>query len=195
MNSDSPTNASADLFIGSVVRLARLFYDDVDLLGSFEPVPASDLTDDARTLLAHNNHMTVTLEAFHNSLVDVEVLDQWQDGSSYARKILLIRQSDRAVVQFGIMRIWLTDLPGEARDEILSRSMPLGRTLIRHNLLREVQLVHLWRIRPGADLRQHLQLDASSVVYGRTAEILVDQRPTVQLLEIVAERQGPSTGD
>ena len=82
------------------------------------------------------------------------------------------------------MRIWQADLPRAAQDEITSRRAPLGRVLIRHNVLREVELVTLWRIEPAAELKGQLGLLDSQPIFGRTAQILVDERPTVQLLEI-----------
>jgi hypothetical protein len=42
--------------------------------GDFIQADAASLPDHARQLLAHNRHMTVALEAFHASLVRVEVL-------------------------------------------------------------------------------------------------------------------------
>ena len=57
--------------------------------------------------------------------------------------------------------------------------------LIDHNVLREVELISLWRIVPGPALREHLSLAEGEAVYGRSAQILVDERPTVQMLEIV----------
>jgi hypothetical protein len=38
---------------------------------------------------------------------------------------------------------------------------------------------------PGKVLQEHLGVSGRSPIYGRTAQILVDERPTVQLLEIV----------
>jgi hypothetical protein len=129
--------------------------------------------------------MTVALEAWHNSLVDIEAIDEWRDDTSYARASLLRRQLDGRVIQFGIMRIWLGDLPQDAQDEITGKKYPLGRVLIRHNLLREVEVLTLWRISPGAVLREKLKVDGHLPIFGRSAQILVDERPTVQVLEIV----------
>jgi chorismate-pyruvate lyase len=186
VNRPSHLTTDAELYTGSVARLASLFYDDLAELGRFEPVSPSQLPDEYRALLAHNDHMTVTLEAANDSLVDVRVLAEWQDEASYARNSLLTRQRDGAVLQFGIMRIWLADLPAAACDEITVKRMPLGRVLVNHNVLRQVELITLWRILPGATLRRYLQLSAGQTVYGRSAQILVDDRPTVQMLEIVA---------
>jgi chorismate-pyruvate lyase len=177
--------SDVDLFTRSASRLATLFYAGLEELGRFEPVSVEVLPADYRTLLAHHDHMTVALEAFHESLVSVRAVAEWRDEVSYARTSLLSRQSDGAIVQFGMMRIWLTDLPIAAQEEIASKQAPLGRVLIEHNVLREVELITLWKIAPGPVLRAHLGVTGRTPIYGRTAQILVDERPTVQLLEIV----------
>lgn len=184
--SHSRQNSDADLYTRSVVRLTSLFYDSLDELGRFEPVTTDQLPAAYRTLLAHNDHMTVTLEQFHGGQVDVRSLAEWRDGTSYARNSLLTRQQDGALLQFGIMRIWLADLPKTACDEITVQKLPLGRVLIAHGVLREVELISLWRIQPGPAIRQHLKLPADQPIYGRSAQILLNERPTVQMLEIVA---------
>lgn len=186
VNSSTHLTTDAQLYTGSVARLASLFYDDLAQLGRFEPVPAIDMPDPYRRLLAHNDHMTVTLEEHCGGPVDVRVIDEWRDEASYARNSLLARHADGATLQFGVMRIWLADLPATAQDEITIKREPLGRVLINHNLLREVELITLWRIAPGPVLEQHLQLTPGQTIYGRSAQILVDERPTVQMLEIVA---------
>jgi chorismate-pyruvate lyase len=177
--------AEAELYTRSASRLASLFFSRLDDIGRFEPVAADDLPPPARNLLAHHEHMTVAHESHHESPVAVQAVAEWQDDSSYARASLLSRQSDGAIIQFGIMRIWLGDLPQDARREITDEKQPLGRVLINHSVLREVELIALWRITPGPVLKQHLQLTDDQPVYGRSAQILVDERPTVQVLEIV----------
>jgi len=169
----------------SISQLTELFFSDPGELGTFDAVEASDLPDAYRSLLAHQDHMTVTVEAWHNSLVDVRVLEEHRDQDSYARKILLVAQRDSRPVQFGIVRINLADLPEIVRLEIESQALPLGRIMIRHHLMREVELCQLWRVNPGPDLRLRLQLESDEPIFGRTARILVDGQPVVELLEIV----------
>ena len=168
-----------------ITALTELFYSSPDELGDFAQVAAYDLPEKHQALLAHRDHMTVTVEAWHNSMVDVRVLSENRDGDFYARKILLVLQRDGTPVQFGIMRINLANLPQIVQMEIQSQALPLGRIMIRHHLLREVELCQLWRITPGPDLREHLQLGDQPYCYGRTARILVDGEPLVELLEIV----------
>lgn len=195
------------------------FFPALAELGEFRLVAVDDMPADYQTLLAHDAHMTVTVEAFHNSMVDVQVLDEHREGDYYSRTSLLLCRKSRKIVQFGIMRIDLSRLPPIVREEIESRGTPLGRILIRHNVLRHVELHRLWRIKPGPELRRRLiyqialrtdqpsgatpasddsSISAFSVaklpsqaaidserLYGRTARIIVEGRPAVELLEIV----------
>ncbi len=165
--------------------LIDLFYTVPSDLGQFERIAASDLPEAYSKLLSHDDHMTVTVEAFHDSLVDVRVLEEYNETPFYARKILLTRRSDNRVVLFGIMRVCLDAFPEAARKEVVARKTPLGRILIRHNMMRHVRLGYLWKVAPGAELCEHLGISPGKLTYGRTARILVEDKPAVELLEIV----------
>lgn len=163
-----------------------LFYDAPERLGEFTEVSADEMPDGYRALLAHDEHMTVTVEAHYGESVDVRVLDRISTGSHYARKILLARQSDGGVVQFGIMQVDFAFLDPSVRDEIRSETTPLGRILIRNDVLRRVRLSALWSVVPGDDLRNCFASDDGAVLYGRTAQIECNGKPAIRLLEIVA---------
>jgi chorismate-pyruvate lyase len=173
-----------------VATLVRLFYDVPESLGEFTEVAAGELPDAYRLLLAHDSHMTVSVEKFHDSAVRVRVLDKRITSTHYARKILLERQSDGRVVQFGIMRVNFTCVSPEVRDEIESEATPLGRILIRHDVLRQVRLCSLWRIAMGEDLARLFGLKEQGVTYGRTALIEFSGVPAVELIEIVSPVDG-----
>lgn len=179
MTSDSVQDAP------DIAELAALFFPKLGMLGRFKAVTENDLPHAYRSLLAHDDHMTVTIEAIHNSLVDVCVLDVQQEDDIYARKILLTRQKDGQVVLFGIMRMDLSQVAAEVRREIEEKGTPLGRILIRHHVMRHVELDGLYRVVPGAELCTLLHVAEGAITYGRTARIHVAGRPAVQLLEIV----------
>jgi hypothetical protein len=213
-----------------VLHLATItapFFPALAELGEFEPVEATDMPQEYQALLAHEHHMTVTVEQFHQDEVDVRVLAEDRDGEVYSRTSLLVCRGSGRVVQLGVMRINLQGLSREVREEIESRRVPLGRTLIRHNVLRRVELHRLWRILAGPVLAEHLALAEDSApaavaplqraelahsngeshtnhssrvfatvnpgserftydtIYGRSAGIIVEGRPAVELLEIV----------
>lgn len=165
--------------------LVRIFYADARELGQFVAVEPSTLPAPYAELLAHDDHMTVTVESFHQTPVDVQVLDSRLAPPFYSRKILLKRQSDSEVVQFGIVRLDFRYLEPEVQEEILAQQTPLGRVLIEHDVLRKVELVKLWRVRAGRDLAACLEIKEGDTVYGRTALIHCNGLPAVELLEIV----------
>jgi hypothetical protein len=167
-------------------HLVSLFYRDIGELGTFEEVLAESVPEPYRRLLAHHEHMTVAVEKHHGCPVDVAVLAAQRSGDYYSRKIVLHRQSDRRPVLYGVPRLNLRLVDDDVRREILSENKPLGRVLIDHSVLREVQLASLYRVVPGPDLCQLFSLDEPLATYGRTAFIYCDGFPAVELLEIVS---------
>ncbi len=172
--------------IAELSTLVGLFYPQPKVLGEFEEVTAADVREPYRHLLAHEQHMTVAMEQHHGCDVDVHVLEARMSGQLYTRRILLKRQSDGRVVQFGVVRMSFDNVPTEVRRQIESQSIPLGRILIEHNLLREIQLLALWRIKLGNELQRLFGCEPRQITYGRTAIIRLGGIPAVELLEIVA---------
>lgn len=167
-------------------ELVGLFYEQPARLGRFSAVAVDDMPAGYRDLLAHEHHMTVTVERFHGSPVDVQVLRKVKTSTHYARMILLRRQSDQRVVQFGIVRLNLALLSEPVRQEIESERTPLGRVLIQHDVLRRIRLFDLWRVLPGPDMRGWFDSAEPAETFGRTAIIDLDGEPAIELLEIVA---------
>jgi chorismate-pyruvate lyase len=173
----------------SQVLAAIFFGAHPDDLGRIESARPGSLPAAARSLLDHDQHMTVTVERHHGGPVRVEVLrEAWPDGV-YAREIVL-RLADGRSVLYGIVRIHLEAMPAPVRRQILLREQPLGRILIEHNLLRRVERVELLRIQPGKRLTELLGTpsgpEAAPCFFGRTALIHVDGHRAIELLEIVA---------
>jgi chorismate-pyruvate lyase len=165
--------------------LVGLFYPAPDELAQFEEVSRGETPPVYRALLHHEHHMTVTVENFHGCPVDVRVLEVCRTGKHYARKILLTRQRDGGVVQFGIMRLNLHYVSNAIRQDIESEQIPLGRVLIAHNVLRVIHLDQLWQVKPGEDLCRLFNIGSDDITYGRTAVIDCNGEPAVELLEIV----------
>jgi chorismate-pyruvate lyase len=114
------------------------------------------------------------------------VLEERLEKDNYSRSIVLVRQRDSVPVLFGIMQVNLAGLPDIVRLEIESQALPLGRIMIRHHLLREVEACQMWRIEPAKELQEHLHCRDDTELFGRTARILVEGQPAVELLEIVS---------
>lgn len=166
-------------------ELIHLFYEDASQLGRFSAVGPESLRDAYDRLLNHEGHMTVTVESFYKSLVDVHVERCSRVGRMYAREITLVKQSDRETVQYGIVRLNTSLLEPAVWREIESQEKPLGRVLIEHGVLRQVQLCELWKVTAGPALARLLQMDEGGTTFGRTAWIICNQEPAIELLEIV----------
>lgn len=178
--------SSSSLYLPDLADLVELFYPSVAEFGEMTPVASEEMPADYRLLLAHTAHMTVTLEAYYRTLVDVHVHQREITPTHYARKITLTRQSDGAVVQFGIMRVNLSVLDKTVRERIVAEQTPLGRILIEHDVLRRIRTPRLWRVSPGPDLTRCLGQSGPRVTYGRTAMMNLNDAPAVELLEIVS---------
>jgi chorismate-pyruvate lyase len=134
--------------------------------------------------------MTVAMERRHGGPVGLRVVGERSAdacgaaGNWYAREILLVGPHG-SVVQHGIVRIDLDAVGPAVAAAIRAGRIPLGRILLAAGLLLEVQRVALLAVEPGPHLRALLG-GATGSVYGRVAEIVVNGRPAVELLEIVA---------
>ena len=164
--------------------LVDLFPDAEPLIGRAEHVVAPLMPKGYREMLAHEHHMTVAMERYHGAPVEVKVLAKRSVGDCYCRKILLTKDGTDEIVQFGIVRFDLSYVTPAVRDEILAEDTPLGRVLIRHNVLRHIDLGALLRIEAGPGLAKLLPMREGEVTYGRLATIFCNGRPAVDLLEI-----------
>lgn len=178
-----PTPQPGEAFLE---QLIHLFYPRCASLGLFQHVSSSEVRTPYTELLSHNRHMTVTVEAFHGDAVDVEVLRSLHRDGTYCREILLKTQRRKLTVQYGIVRLHLHLIAEGPRQEILAEQKPLGRVLIEHEVLREVELLDLWRVGCGPVLAQAFGVPDTTSTYGRTAIIHCDGEPAIELLEIVA---------
>lgn len=169
----------------SAASMVEIFYADPRELGTALSCTADDVPEPYRSLLAHTNHMTVTVERFHHDSVKVDVLQSKIEDDLYCREILLLTQSSSLVVQYGIVRLNTRFLPPEPRDEILAQKKPLGRVLIEHDVLRKIELFELLQFRAGKRLAELFSIPIGTPVYGRTAMLYCNNEPAIELLEIV----------
>ena len=168
-----------------------------DLLNEFysEPIGHSQLGEFSSvakvpppydSLLDHHAHMTVTVESHYGEKVNVVVHRCSRSDTWYSREITLVTARTGRIVQYGIVRLDTGALDEDVWKHIESQSTPLGRVLIDHNVLREVQLCGLWQVQAGDSLADMMQLDVGRQVYGRTALIYCNRTPAIELLEIVS---------
>ena len=172
--------------IAELNSLIELFPADEPLVVQAEHVAAPLMPEPYRKMLAHELHMTVTMEEYHRGAVDVQVLATRECDGLYCRKILLTKHGTDDVVQFGIVRFDFSYVTPIVKEQILSQQIPLGRVLIRHNVLRHIDVGALLKITAGPGLATLMQMPENETTYGRLATIFCNGRPAVDLLEITA---------
>jgi hypothetical protein len=183
VNPQDELNALTDLFAGD------------PLIAQADHVSRHQTPEPYKSLLVHEHHMTVTMEKYHNTSVDVQVLDEMQVDNLYHRKIVLVKSGTDEVVQFGIVRFNFEFVTVEVRDHILEGKIPLGRILIDYNVLRHIDLGAILRIKAGPGLAKHMQLEEGQITYGRMATIFCNHRPALDLLEVSAALEIEASAD
>jgi chorismate-pyruvate lyase len=144
-------------------------------------IPTAD-----RRCLAHREHMTEVLEHHHGKPVAVQVQEYRQEGSWYSRKITLTPGAEsRKIIECGIVRMDFRYMSDQVRDEILARKTPLGRVLIKHNVLRWIEPLWFVQLPPGSDVMKLFGIETTEPVFGRIAVIYCNGEPAIDLLEIV----------
>ena len=166
--------------------LTDLFPEGPALFTRVEHIPSVVTPEPYKSMLVHNHHMTVTMEQYHQTAVDVRVLAAKELGDIYARKILLLKQGTDIPVQFGIVRFNFQYVTDAVRKEILAGQIPLGRVLITHNVLRHIDLGAILEFTAGPGLAEALHMPVGEKTYGRLATIFCNHQPAVDLLEISA---------
>jgi hypothetical protein len=172
--------------VGPDLRSLFALFPPADDMPEYEFVSDDEVPPPYHGLLVHPHHMTVTVEQHHGDLVDVRILARRQEGDSYARKILLALHGSGRVVQFGIVRIFLRFCSPAVSEELVAGQTPVGRILIRHDVLRKIIPTAFLRVIPGPAMMGWFNLDRPQITYGRLAYIHCDGQPAIELLEVVA---------
>jgi len=184
--SNASTDSAGPADSVDLSTLIRLFYGDTgDDLARFTAVDGPSMPSAYRKLLDHHSHMTIAVESFHDSPVDVKVERTDRTSHWYGREIVLVSQKSGKVVQYGIVRLRPELLQADVWSEIESGHTPLGQVLIRHNVFRQVERVALWKVVAGQSLAKLVGIQPGDITYGRTARIFCDGEPAIELLEIV----------
>ena len=139
-------------------------------------------------LLVHHEHMTVALQRYHGSPVEVQVREEHlsEDGDFYTRMITLTpADAPDKVVEWGIVRLDFRYMDAAVRDEILRKEMPLGAILIKHDVHRRIKPRFFLRFPPGGPVLRLFGAAEQRPVYGRLGTIYCDGEPAIELLEIV----------
>ncbi len=98
-------------------------------LPRIQQITGDEISEPFKSLLAHDQDMTSTLEKFHGVRVHLTILRNWQQEDSYFREVVLVLDGSEKPVEFGAIKINLEPFEAEPRQKILEGHLPLGRIL------------------------------------------------------------------
>lgn len=157
-------------------------------LPRIDPVPAGELPEPYRALLAHDRDMTPTLEAFHRSEIHIEVWSRAQRENQYLREVVLRLDRNQRPVEFGANRVYLDAFEPSVRKLILDEYLPLGQILRLKAIPHAGHPTAFLRVEPDAQMRRAFGLHGAETraLYGRCNTIRDPQnRPLSQIVEIL----------
>jgi hypothetical protein len=174
-----------DAAIAMLRELCRPLKGGDALQPQCEVVQPNDIPHPIDELLVHHEHMTEALHRRYSRPVELSVMDERLDGDFYTRKVSLTPAGSDAVVEWGIARLELRYMSDAVRAEILAKRSPLGEILIRHEVHRRVKPRWFMRFPARGPMLTFFGDAGERPLYGRIGTIYCDEKPAIQLLEIV----------
>ena len=182
---DDAPRREHDAAIAMLRELCRPLKNGQSLQPQCAVVQPNEIPHPIDQLLVHHEHMTEALQRRYGRPVELAVLDERLDGDFYTRKVSLSPTGLDAVVEWGIVRLDLRYMSDAVRAEILAKRSPLGEILIRHNVHRRIKPRWFMRFPARGPMLTFFGDAGDRPLYGRIGTIYCDEKPAIELLEIV----------
>jgi hypothetical protein len=151
-----------------------------------EKLTPEEMPEPYRTLLAHSNDMTPTLERFHAHSIHLKILHREQRGDNYFRQVVLALDGNDTPVEFGANKLSLLLFPPRARQMILEERLPLGTILKQCDIAHGTVAKAYFQVIADQLISSVLGVTSGAVLYGRKATINDSQkRPLSEVVEIL----------
>lgn len=155
-------------------------------LPRIEMIQGSEVPEPYRSLLVHANDMTPTLQAYHSSMIHLEILRSDPRGDFYFREVMLRLDRDNSPVEFGANKINLSLFGPAEKRLILEERLPLGQILKQCEVPHTTAAKAFLRVETDSFIGRSMGLTAPQVLYGRRATIWDPQRrPLSEIVEIL----------
>ena len=124
-----------------------------------------------RSLLVHDDDMTLTLERHFGDRVVLRPLSTFSSGGSYFRRVLLVQAYSGRPVEMGAIRMKLDGFNQRLRAKILKNEVPLGRILRDGRFKYTNQVKGFLAITPNPEMMGVFWMRECRILYGRRTEI------------------------
>tara|TARA_B100001123_G_scaffold446852_1_gene602541 strand:+ start:6690 stop:7307 length:618 start_codon:yes stop_codon:yes gene_type:complete len=138
-----------------------------------------------RSLLVHDNDMTLTLEKHYGGHIVLRPLSTFWTGKSYFRRVLLVQKESGQPVEMGAIRIRLDAFNKHLKEQILGNQIPLG------HILRDGRFDYVSRpkaflaITPNQEMMGVFWMRKTNTLYGRRTEIVRNNTKIGDIVEVL----------
>ena len=139
---------------------------------------AEEIPPPYRSLLAHENDMTVTLERHFGGRIVLRPLGVFRRAGSYFRRVLLVHEA---------IRIELDAFDAALREKVLRNEVPLGRILRDGRVDCRSVPKALLEVAPNPEIMGVFWMREPRLLYGRRTEIVREGRKIGDIVEILPQ--------
>ena len=124
-----------------------------------------------RSLLVHENDMTLTLERHFGGQMVLRSLSTFTMGQWYFRRVLLVQEFSGRPVEMGAIRMKLRAFTRRIREQILANRIPLGRILRDGRVDYQSRPKSFLSVTPNGEMMGVFWMREPRTLYGRRTEI------------------------
>ena len=138
-----------------------------------------------RSLLVHEDDMTITLERHFGGRVVLRALSTFRSGAWYFRRVLLVQEYSGRPVEMGAIRMKLDAFGSRLHKQILGNEIPLGR-ILRDGGFKYVSHARAFlAITPNPEMMGVFWMREPKTLYGRRTEIVRDGTKIGDIVEVL----------
>ena len=172
--------------ISSILYPLNLIYTRIGITHpSVKEVSPNQIPAPYRSLLVHNDDMTLTLERHFGDRIVLRPLSTFSYSGWYFRRVLLVQEYSGRPVEMGAIRINLEVFDQRLRAKILKNKIPLGRILRDKHFSYINRVKAFLAITPNLEMMGLFWMRESKILYGRRTEILQRNKKIGDIVEIL----------
>ena len=138
-----------------------------------------------RSLLVHEDDMTITLERHFGGRVILRALSTFTSGAWYFRRVLLVQEYTGRPVEMGAIRMKLDGFGARLTKRILENAVPLGRILRDSGFEYVSHAMAFLAITPNPEMMGVFWMRESKILYGRRTELVRNGTKIGDIVEVL----------
>jgi chorismate-pyruvate lyase len=138
-----------------------------------------------RSLLVHENDMTLTLERHFGGRVVLRTLSTVLNKNWYMRRVLLVQEYTGRPVEMGAIRLSLESFTARVRTQIERNEIPLGRILRDGDVDFKSQPRAFLLLEPNSEMMGVFWMREAQTLYGRQTELYKAGNKIGDIVEIL----------